>query len=151
MNTAFSGLGETPTGELDHHAYISLVPLPRKSWDDFVTEELEEYVPDVRFDAGFLAFDGPGVERDVDGGVGCCFVRIEVLDEGRVGVEVRAGRVPRYIYSPPHEKMKKIVSHHSATRIRRSHTKRLALALAKYKVTSRWKKNEDMRSLTIPQ
>lgn len=47
-----------------------------------------EYAPDVRLDAGLLAFEGAGVERDVDGGVGCCLVRVEVLDEGGVGVQV---------------------------------------------------------------
>lgn len=44
--------------------------------------------PDVRLDSGSLAFDGTGVKRDMNGGVGCGLLRVEVLDEGRVGVQV---------------------------------------------------------------
>ena len=72
--------------------------------------ESERNTPNVRFDACFFTLDGACVERNVDSGVGRSLVRVEVLNKGGIGVEIRARRVPtqsknQLALLPPHKRL----------------------------------------------
>jgi len=74
--TQFSGFGNTPTGEL--------IVLACQRLRIFLVKT----IPNERLDTRFLTFFDTSVDSDVYRLVGCCFLRIEILDESRIGVEV---------------------------------------------------------------
>jgi hypothetical protein len=76
--TAFSGLGKTPTGELrDVSGQTAALRWPKGR------------LPDICLDAGLLAQFSTSVQSDMDRGIRRGLLRVEILNQSRIRVQIR--------------------------------------------------------------
>ena len=75
--TAFSGFGKTPTGELHDVSGQTALRWPKGR------------LPDICLDASLLAQFGTSVQSDMDRRIRRGLVRVEILNQSRIRVQIR--------------------------------------------------------------